>query len=80
MNPGDDAHTIAAKILMEMCVKNDSTNPFLPGIKLAIAFLENTQCDLEDTLRARAMRDLKSILDDTPVLSSLRDWAKSHFP
>jgi len=64
---------------MEFCIKGDASNIFLPGVKLALAFLDSECGDSGGAQSERAMKDLKSILDFEPDLKKLRDWAESHF-
>ena len=71
---------IAAKMLEYFCIDGDqSFNGFMPGVKLAVAFLDTT-CGLPDQhQRQQSLKDLKSILAAAEDRHALLGWAKGWY-
>jgi hypothetical protein len=73
----DTAVDIGARLLMQFCVDNGKCNNFMPGLKLALLFLEYFL--RKPSTMDGALRDLKAILDSDPSESVISQWIASYY-
>ena len=80
--PTDTPQEVGAKILDYFCLDSNDRqyNNFMLGVRLAVGYLEGSVGGSDSATRARALKDLKSILSNRPSLEQLACWAKSHYP
>jgi hypothetical protein len=80
LDPGDATDVVGAKILQYFRLDEDgATNNFLPGIQLAVGFLDATMTAPKDPAqRKQSLRDLKTILDSGDA-AQLHRWVTSYY-
>jgi len=79
LSEADDAFEVAAKILKDFCVEDGAFNQFMPGVQLAMAFLDATGSAPQGPELIQAFKDLKHLLETNPTLPAIRGWAVSHY-
>jgi hypothetical protein len=77
---GDMPDVVGGKILEYFCLDDDGApNNFLPGIRLAIGFLDATMAAPRDAEhRKQSLRDLKTILASGDA-AQLHRWVTSYY-
>lgn len=74
-----DLCLIATNILDYFCMEEGRFNGFMPGVRLAIGFLEKTMSGPEDQQqRQRCYADLKAVLAEGK-LEPLVQWARANY-
>ena len=73
----DTAMFVGAKIIAHFCVEAGRFNGFLPGIQLAILFLD--QLLKKPAQMDAALKDLRKLLDSSPSIESIRQWIESYY-
>ena len=78
--PEDTLDIVGAKILQYFCLDEDGTpNNFLPGIQLAIGFLDAVKtAPTEPAQRRQSLVDLKAILQSGDP-AQLQRWVASYY-
>jgi hypothetical protein len=79
--PQDTSASVGAKILQYFCLDDDGkANDFLPGIQLAIGFLDAVMTAPSDPAQRRqSLVDLKAILQSGNAASQLPAWVASYY-
>jgi hypothetical protein len=73
----DSATLVGAKIIAHFCVEDGRFNGFLPGIQLAILFL-NQYLNKPGQMEA-ALKDLRKLLDSSPSVEGIHQWIESYY-
>jgi hypothetical protein len=78
---GDDMpDVVGARIIEYFSLDNGRFNNFLPGVQLAMSFLDRVLGGPADSnQRQQAARDLKAILDGQGNFELILEWVRSHY-
>lgn len=76
----DMADVVGARIIEYFSMEKGRFNNFLPGVMLAMAFLDRVLGGPKDNAqRQQAARDLKAILDRQASFELVLEWVRSHY-
>ncbi len=76
----DTPDLIAAKLLDYFCVDHGRFNRFTPGVRLAVAFLKDTLGGpASHTEEVQALKDLKTVIEESPTYEELLKWVQAHY-